>query len=86
MKPKTDTRRALPMLALVLTSSLLLTACGKSSALEVRPAEPLPPPKVSVPAFLRQCPPRPSWSASPPKTCEPVRPQSNTGTGRTSGR
>ena len=44
---------AMPML------TLLLTAC--QPALQVRPAEPLPAPKVAIPAFLLTCPPVPSW-------------------------
>ena len=62
------------MLAIVLIfTSLAIALCSCAQApLVVRPAVPLPAPKVAVPAFLRQCPVTPSWY--PLATCKPAQP------------
>lgn len=58
--------------AVLLTSSLATASCGPKP-LAVHPVQPLPPPKVEVPEFLKQAPEMPSWlrpttSASAPTT------------------
>lgn len=36
-----------------------LPSCAPKDRVEVRAAEPVPPPKLTVPAFLLECPPLP---------------------------
>jgi len=61
--------RALLTLVLPLIVMLPLTGCA-TKPLRVMPAQPLPAPKIAVPAFLQACPPMPSWY--PKATCEPA--------------
>lgn len=56
-------------LALLALSMPMLTACA-GKPLAVRPAQPLPSPRLILPDFAKACPPLVSWY--PTRTCRPV--------------